>query len=174
MNRLLPMIFVALGATACSADIETCISNSGMNTPQHEQYMISTFAEASPDLRTAYSLVARNIAQKGFVIAKSAPLHLEITLDARDAALALGSAAGPDSLSPAKRKKPLQSCQDKEYRLGITLTRVADGSEVYKSRASEYHCKMPVADALPVLVSAALADFGNPRGSYSVKRTAKD
>jgi hypothetical protein len=174
MKQRLTVLLTALLATACSANVETRVSSSGINSPRPDQYMISTFAEASPELRNAYKLAARNMEQKGFALAKSAPLHLEITLDARDAALALGSTDGPETLSPAKRKKPMQSCEDKEYRLGVTLTQVADGAEVYKSRAAEYHCKMPMADALPVLVNAALADFGKPRGSYVVKRKAKD
>jgi hypothetical protein len=174
MKQRLTVLLIALLATACSANVETRVSSSGINSPKPDQYMISTFAEASPELRNAYKLVARNMEQKGFALTKSAPLHLEITLDARDAALALGSTDGLETLSPAKRKKPMQSCGDKEYRLGVTLTQVADGAEVYKSRAAEYHCKMPMADALPVLVGAALADFGKPRGSYVVKRKAKD
>ena len=174
MKQRLTVLLTALLITACSTNVETRVSSSGINSPKPDQYMISTFAEASPELRNAYTLVARNMEQNGFALAKAAPLNLEITLDARDAALALGSTDGPDALSPAKRKKPMQSCEDKEYRLGVTLTRVADGAEVYKSRAAEYHCKMPMAEALPVLVGAALADFGKPRGSYVVKRKAKD
>jgi hypothetical protein len=174
MKQHLPIIFAAFLAAACSTNVETRISNNGVTAPQPRQYMISTSAETSSELRTAYLLVTKNMTQKGFAIAKEAPLHLEITLDARDAMLALGSTAGPGSLSSAKSKKPLQSCQDKEYRLGITLTQVADGFEVYKSRAAEYHCKMPIAEALPALVDAALVDFGKPRGNYVVERKAKD
>lgn len=88
--------------------------------------------------------------------------------------MALGTAAGPGSLSPAKRKKPLQSCEDREYRVGVTLTRVADGALAYQGSAAEHHCNMPLAEALPGLVDAALADFGNPRGAYSVMREGRD
>lgn len=136
--------------------------------------MISTVAETSAELHSAYKLVAASMAQKGFALAKEAPLHLEITVDARPAALSLGSKDGPDSLSPAKRKRPLQSCEDREYRLGVTLTKVGDGSEVYRGRAAEYHCKLEVADALPTLVNAALADFGSPRGTYVLTRKGRE
>lgn len=134
--------------------------------------MISTVADTSPELRSAYTLVVKNMAQKGFAIAKQARLHAEITLDARDAALALASSAG--NLSAPKRRKALQSCNDREYRIGVTLTRVADGAEIYRGRAAEYHCKMTIVEALPTLVDAALADLGQPRGSYAVMRKAKD
>jgi hypothetical protein len=161
-------------AAGCSSSIETRISSSGVASPKAEPYMISTVAETSPELRSAYKLVAASMAQKGFALAKEAPLHLEITLDARPATLSLGGKEGSDSLSPAKEKKMLQSCEDREYRLGVTLTKVGDGSEIYRGRAAEYHCKVEVADALPTLVNAALADFGSPRGAYVVKRQGRE
>lgn len=136
--------------------------------------MISTIAETSSELRSAYAMVSENLAKKGFGVAEEAPLHLEITVDQRDASLALGSNNGSESLSAAKRKKPLQSCHDTEYRLGVTLTRIADGEEIYRGRVAEYHCRMSLAEAMPVLVDAALADLGKPRGSYAVLRNAQE
>lgn len=167
-----PLLLSALLASACSSGVETRISSSGIASPQPEAYMVSTVSETSPELRSAYTLVAKKMAQKGFAIAKEAKLHAEITLDARDASLALGSGAG--NLSAPKRRKPLQSCNDREYRFGITLTRVTDGAELYRGRAAEYHCKMTIAEVLPTLVDAALADLGQPRGSYAVVRKARD
>lgn len=170
MKRYLILSFAVL-ASACSSGVETRISSSGIASPKAETYMISTAAETSAELKTAYPLVAKKMAQKGFMLAKEGGLHAEITLDARDASLALGAGAG--NLSVPKRRKPLQSCNDREYRFGITLTRVADGAEIYRGRAAEYHCKMTIAEALPTLVDAALADLGQPRGSYAVMRKAK-
>jgi hypothetical protein len=168
------VLFASTLVVGCSANVETRISSGGEASLKADAYMVSTVTETSTELRGAYALVTQKLALKGFAISDTAPLHLEVTLDQRPASLALGSKAGPGSLSAAKRKKPLQSCDDKEYRLGVTLTRVADGAEVYKSRAAEYHCKMLIDEALPVLVDAALADLGQPRGSYAVLRKAKD
>lgn len=169
---------VLLGAAAlvagCASKIDTRVSSSGIQSPAADSYMISTVGETSPELRGAYRLVATSMATKGFILAKEAPLHLEITLDARPAELSLGAKEGPDSLSPAKKKKPLQSCEDREYRLGVTLTKVNDASEVYRGRAAEYHCKVAVVEALPKLVDAAMADFGNPRGSYVLARKGRE
>lgn len=164
---------VSLG-TGCSSDIETRVSSSGVSSPDPAAYMISTVAETSPEMRSAYRLVALAMARKGLTLAKEAPLHLEITLDARPAALSLGSKDGAEALSPAKRRKPLQSCEDREYRLGVTLTKVSDGIEIYRGRAAEYHCKLEMADALPTLVRATLADYGNPRGSYVLSRKGRE
>jgi hypothetical protein len=51
---------------------------------------------------------------------------------------------------------------------------VGDGSEIYRGRAAEYHCRVAVADALPTLVNAALTDFGKPRGNYVVARKGRE
>lgn len=166
---------VALLVSACGAGVETRISSSGTTPTEPGTYMVTLPVVGTPsDLSAANQRVAEKLSAKGFAVSETAALHLEVTLDARDAALALGSAAGPQSLSTAKRKKPLQSCKDMEYRLGVTLTRVADGAEIYRGRAAEYHCRMTVAEALPALVDSALADLGQPRGSYTVMRSAKD
>lgn len=172
MMRLTFPIASLLLISACSSGVETRISSSGIANPAAASFMISTVAGTSEDLRAAYALVAKNMVGRGFTMAKEAPLHLEITLDARGADLALATATGP--MSSPKKRKPLQSCGDREYRFSVTLTRVADGLEIYKGRAAEYHCKMPVKEALPILVNAALADLGQPRGSYVVKRQARD
>lgn len=99
---------------------------------------------------------------------------MQVTVDSRDAALSVGGAAGLTDLAAAKKQKPLQSCKDKEYRFGVTLTRVADGAEIYRGRAAEYHCKMTLVEALPKLVDAALADVGAPRGAYTLSRKGVD
>jgi hypothetical protein len=174
MKNWLLLVGATLLSAGCSSNIETRVISNGVQSPAAEAYMTSTVAETSIELRSAYKLVAAAMAQKRFLLAKEAPLHLEITLDARPAALALGGKDGAGSLSPAKKKRPLQSCEDREYRLGVTLTRVSDGTEIYRGRAAEYHCKMSVAEALPMLVNAALADFGNPRGRYATLRKGRE
>jgi hypothetical protein len=167
-----PLLTMALSASlaACSSGVETRISSSGIRVSGPQEIMLSIGPEASPELRTAYALVTSDLTKKGYAMADEAPLHLAVTVDARDADLALK--AGASNLSAAKKKKAFQNCNDKEYRVGVTLVRVADGGEIYRGRSSEYHCNMTIADALPDLVKAALADFGKPRGSYVVTRGA--
>jgi hypothetical protein len=174
MKRWIILFGAVALAAGCSGNIETRVSSSGVPAPDAQALMISTVAETSPELRSAYRLVASSMAQQGFMLAKEAPLHLEITLDARPATLSLGGKDGHESLSPAKPRKALQNCEDREYRLGVTLTQVVDGSEIYRGRAAEYHCKVEMADALPTLVNAALADFGKPRGNYVVTRKGRE
>ena len=173
MKQWLLLIGVCALSGGCTGKVDTRVQSSGIASPSPQAYMISTVAETSPELRRAYKIVAAAMAKKGFTLVKEGTLHLEITLDARPAALSLGSKEGANSLSPAKEKKMLQSCEDREYRLGVTLTN-AEGSEIYRGRAAEYHCKVAVSAALPTLVDAALADFGSPRGSYVIKRSGRE
>lgn len=169
-----PFILLTLLAAGCGQTISTRVTSEGVPAAPPAAFMISTTDETPEAVRRAYPLVTKRMAAKGYSIAKDAPLHLQVTVDARDAALALGNADGVSALSAAKARKALQSCADKEYRVGITLTRVADGTELYRGRAAEYHCKMMLTDALPALVDAALTDLGAPRGAYVITRKGVD
>jgi hypothetical protein len=169
-----PVIIIALGLSGCAQDVQTRVSSAGLTESPAGAFMISTTEATSAELRQAYPLVTKKLASKGYSIAKDAPLHLQITLDARDAALSVGGAVGPTDIAAAKKQKPLQSCKDQEYRFGVTLTRVADGAEIYRGRAAEFHCQMTLLQALPKLVDAALADVGAPRGAYALSRKDVD
>jgi hypothetical protein len=174
MRPTLLSISAALLVSGCSTGVETRVSSGGVNAILAGSYILASTAESAPDVRAARSLVAEKLAQRGFRQSDEAPLYLEVTFDVRDAALSLGDSQGSGSISGAKKRKPLQSCADREYRLGVTMTRIADGVELFRGRAAEYHCNMSAAEALPALVDAVLADFGNPRGNYVLKRNARD
>jgi hypothetical protein len=124
------------------------------------------------ELLSAYAQVVAGLETRGYSKVESGAQKLEVSLSSRPAQLSL--ATGSETLSPAKKERPSQGCQNSEYRLLVILTQIADGSEIYRGSAAEHHCKIPIADALPTLVSAALADIGQPRGSYAVMRKVKD
>ena len=174
MTRRLIVPLVAILSTGCSQVVETRISSIGQPVLSAASFSLSQNMTRTPELLSAQKLVADSLVARGYTLADNGALHLEVTLAERTAALALGTATGPSSLAQAKRNKPLQNCEDREYRIGIAFTRVADGSLVYKGSAAEYHCNLPLADAIPELVKAALADLGNPRGSYAANRTGRD
>lgn len=173
-RNFVPLIVLTLLASGCGQTIETRVTSMGAPSATPAVFMISTTEETPADVRRAYPIVAKRMATKGYSLAKEAPLHVQVTVDARNAALALGNKEGVSALSSAKARKPFQNCEDREYRVGITLTRVADGTELFRGRAAEYHCKMTLADALPALVDAALSDLGAPRGSYIITRKGID
>jgi hypothetical protein len=170
-QHLLPLLLLA-SLAGCSNAVETRVSSSGQAGVSPASFSYDMEQPKTVELQAAYYQVVTGLAAKGFGKAKPGALNLQVSLSSRPAQLTLATGSG--TLSPAKKKKALQSCQDKEYRLLIILTQIADGSEIYRGSAAEYHCNMPMADAVPTLVNAALVDVGQPRGSYAVMRKAKD
>ncbi len=160
----------AMLVSACSSGVETRIDSAGLSALNVQSFSGAAAEDAPADLKQAYSLARDALISRGFTPAQDGGLLLQVTLDSRDASVAVGTSAGQANLSAAKLRKPLQSCADKEFRLGLTMTRIGDGTEIYRSRVAEYHCKMPLTDALPFMVKTALADLGKPRGSYLVRR----
>lgn len=169
---IVPLTLILLAG--CSQTVETRIMSKGQPASIAGTFSLSETTSLSPGLLSARKLVSEALLSRGYTIAENGAFHLEVSLAERPAELSLGSAAGPTSIAVAKRKKPLQSCQDREYRIGVALTRVTDGALLFQSSAAEYHCNQPIADSLPELVKAALADLGNPRGTYTVKRAGRD
>ncbi len=174
MTRWFITTLAATLTVGCSQTVETRISSAGQPSAVTGSFTFSDTEAPTSESRYARNLVSDALLERGFKADESGSLHLEVTLAVRPASLALGTATGPGSLSPAKRQKPLQSCEDREYRVGVTLTLIANGALAYQSSAAEYHCNMPLSEALPGLVDAALADLGNPRGEYKIQRAGRD
>lgn len=160
VSALLPC---ALMISACAGPIETRVDSAGLSSAAPTSFAIE------PDIGGPAAGVQAKVVQmltgRGYRVADNGALKLHVTASDRPAELALQS--GAKELSPAAGKK---RCAKREYRVGITLTRISDGADFYKASASEFHCKLGLDDALPTLVSAALADLGAPRGSYVLNR----
>jgi hypothetical protein len=155
------LIFVCLlSVTACAGPIETRIDSAGVALVKPTTFQIGEAASAE-----ATPTIIGLLQQKGYQQAGTGQLSLQVALSDRPAELALQSGAA--TLSPAKGKK---RCAKREYRLGVTLTRISDGAEIYRANAAEFHCKLTLADVLPILAQSALADLGAPRGAYIVNR----
>lgn len=169
---ILPLLLIA-SLAGCSNMVETRVTSSGQSNLISTSLLFDA-VNKPPELKTAYQLVAETLEKKGFSDAENGAVHLQVTLSSRPAQLAVGTGPAVVSLLPAKHKKALQSCADKEYRLVTILTRIADGVELYRASAAEYHCRLTLSEATQPLVAAALADLGEPRGAYTKKRNSKD
>lgn len=153
----------ALMLGACAGPIETRVNSAGLSATAPTSFAIEP--DVAGPAAGVQAKVVQTLTARGYRLADTGVLKLHVTASDRPAGLALQS--GTDELSPAAGKK---RCAKREYRVGITLTRISDGTDVYKSSAAEFHCKLGLDDALPTLVSAALADLGAPRGSYVLNR----
>jgi hypothetical protein len=162
MRSILP-IAILLIAASCAGPIETRIDSAGASQIASATIVVDeSNANENPRAR---GFVIDVLGKKGFSVAPDGKLLLQVTMSERPAALSLSS--GTAVLSPSAVKK---RCAKTEYRLGIALTQISDGAEIYRAHAAEFHCKLALDAVLPVLVDAAMADLGNPRGSYILKR----
>lgn len=152
-----------LSLTACAGPIETRVDSIGQAMDRPISFV------ANPEIlgpsANAQLLVSAALVEKGFAATDLAQLSLDVTLSDRPADLSLHS--GKATLATASGKK---LCAKREYRLGVILTKIADGVAQYQASAAEFHCKQSVEQALPFLVTAALKDMAAPRGRYVVKR----
>jgi hypothetical protein len=158
MRSLILALFLPLAA--CVGPIETRLDNAGLVGQAPATFQMD--AEAPNATR---ALVQAELVQKGLSPSEAGAINVQVTMSDRLAQLSLGD--GKTLLSPAAGK---QSCADREYRVGVTLTRIADGTLVYRGTAAEFHCKQSVEQVLPLLIKAALTDLGAPKGAYSIKR----
>lgn len=167
------LIVTALALTACTKSIETRVSNAGMGQrPERADFVLMPLEKsASAELLKARNLVIAKLKTLGMSESKEGSLYLEVGVSARPASTAL--LASGKILSSANGKKPSSNCPQLEHRLSLALTRIADGAEVYRASAEEFHCKLPLTETLPILVDKALADMGNPRGEYVTRRALK-
>jgi hypothetical protein len=166
------LAFSVLLLGGCAGPIETRIASSGPGLVQPQSIMRE---EVAP---TGTSLAARNavlamLANRGFAEADTAELQLQVAMSERDAAVAVSTTVSgrKRDIAAAKKRKPLQSCADREIRLSVVLTRISDGALLYRGDAAEYHCRGQLADLIEPLAESALADLNKPRGAYTATRT---
>ncbi len=164
----IPLI-AALALSACVKKVETRINSSGAHDVATGSYIwIAPEKTESRILKLAQGLVAEQLKAKGLNSSQDGKYYLEVGVASRPASLALSQSGG--ALAAGNKKRSSRNCRWNEYRISITLSRISDGQAHYRSSAGEFHCKQSFAQILPVLVDAALADYGNPRGAYVVKR----
>jgi hypothetical protein len=158
--------------SGCVAALETRIDSSGAAatsiSPGNAAIILPAKTKLSPEWELARQAVVTKLATKGITVADPAAYAIEVTLAARPANLALTGAVV--TLAPASAAKAKKGCVTYDYRFNITFSRISDGSLLYKASASETHCKETLSALVPVLVDAALQDFGSPRGAYNVVR----
>ena len=153
-SRLLLSSILLLGLSSCVGPVETRVNSTGPGVGASTIILQEALPVASTAAQ-ARAAVIMLLADRGYRETQTGNVQLHVAFAERDAAIV---------------QKPLQSCADREMRLAVTLTRITDGAELYRGTASEYHCKAQMAEVLPALVTAALADLSQPKGAYKIKR----
>ena len=83
MHRLLCALGISLLVSACSSGIETRVQSAGVTTLESQTYAVTATEYESADLKIAHDLVEGALTSRGFARADTAPLHLQVTVDAR-------------------------------------------------------------------------------------------
>jgi hypothetical protein len=156
-------IALTLLLAACAGPIETRVNSAGVTPAMPTSFIVNP--EITGPAAGVQAKVAATLVERGYTQSDDGQLKLHVTAADRPAALALQS--GDRELAKAAGK---QKCAAREYRIGIVLTRIADGTDYYRASTAEFHCKLTMDEVLPILVRAALADLGAPRGSYTLNR----
>ena len=170
-SRLLLNSILMLGLSSCAGPVETRVNSTGPGVGASTIILQEALPVASTAAQ-ARAAVIMLLADRGYRETQTGNVQLHVAFAERDAAISVKSKSGDavTDIAAAKVQKPLQSCADREMRLAVTLTRITDGAELYRGTASEYHCKAQMAEVLPALVTAALADLSQPKGAYKIKR----
>lgn len=177
MRRFTTGIIVAVSAmlTACAGPIETRIDSALVAPPAKDAtYILSAPEGAMGSVESEASrLLETRLGEQGFTRTTDAEAaQYTVSLTVADRPAAMTYRAGDAALADVKPKKPFQNCEDRDFRVAIIITRVADASASYRGSAAEYHCKAKIAEVMPNLLDAALSGLnGRSSGPRIVKRS---
>ncbi|WOE76098.1 hypothetical protein [Alterisphingorhabdus coralli] len=171
-------VALVLAVSACSGPIATRITGqSAQQLPDQGRFALAVSPDVQlPLLDQAHQVAITNLAARGWQRSNNADYHLIVTLSERPAniGLALERDAQSEIIARPKNKRLLQSCDDVEHRVTVTMLDRVHGKNVYRGSAAEFHCKAALADNLSLLVNAALEDFGRPGSERVVKRRGRE
>jgi hypothetical protein len=169
MRLTIFLLLTSLALSACVPKVETRVTSAGTGTVSRSNFVLAPLEKtSSPELLLGRRLVVERLLALGLAESASGPLYLQVGVSGRPASLALTQTN--KALAIKSPKKSSQKCPLYDHRLSIVLTQIADGSEIYRASASEFHCGTALAETLPILAEKAMADFGNPRGEYVIYR----
>jgi len=170
------IVSASIGAAllcACSGPIETRVLSAGTENLEPRGYMLSEKPTgASAEYALAQQLLRDGLAERGFVLQDQADALMTFTVSNRPANLSVST--GQRKISAEKKNKPLQNCEDREYRVAMQLVAIADGEKLYAGEAAEYHCKATLAEALPAMAEILVDDIGSVPGKKKRQRLGKD
>lgn len=129
--------------------------------------------EDAPLAVKARAEVSAALGRRGHAVAPGGADRIEIGLTDRAASTGI-AVIGGEELSPAKRRRFLQTCKERTYRL--VLTRYGAGSDVPVTRAwaEEHHCRGAVGERIAGLAENAVAALATGTSSDFGVHPARD
>lgn len=168
------MLAASALVTACAGPIETRIDSALTAAPaKGASYILSAPEGPLGSVENeAARLLETRLAEHGLSRTTDAETATHaVALSVSDRPADMTYRTGDNALTTVKPKKPFQNCQDRDFRVAVVITRIADASDTYRGSAAEYHCKAKMLAVMPSLLDAALSGLsGDVSGARIVKR----
>lgn len=164
--------FGLLAMAGCAGPIETRSGLTGAGLPANASVALAVSHEQKgPLVDEVRRAVAEQLALQGHPVAEDGAARVIVGFAEHPASLEVLTAKG-EVLSAAKRRKALQNCADRTFR----LTLVAEGAGETPSRAwaEEYHCKAAPGASIGPLAAQAVAALSGKGGAGPVLRSGQD
>lgn len=160
-------VAAALMLAACAGPVETRTGADSSLPPS--KVPVEVVLTGVPDALSGPTLAAIGaaLADHGFATASQGAGRLTVALAERPAAMAVVSADGR-TLSPAKRQRLLQSCEDRTQRMLLVLE-MPDAAPV-RAWAEEAHCHGTLAQSVGPLATKAVAALAGKALPVHVRR----
>ena len=114
----------------------------------------------------AQQQVVAALTSRGHRVVDGAPARIEVGLTDRLATTGIGVLEGPE-LSAAKKRKFLQSCKHRTYRLVLTYYGAGADVPVTRAWAEERQCEGRIEDSTATLAEKAVASLAMGSSSES-------
>lgn len=169
MARLaVTVLLLNLILVGCAGPIETRVqTQSSFAKQKPKSFQFATVHAPNPEMADFVEQeLGEALGAKGMVESKQASVLVNYSIADRPGAteIRLGEGESARTITHAKKKKPFQSCEDREHRFVVTMTDRETGNQLYRATASEFHCKANPRQSIPYLVEAALSEFNGQSG----------
>jgi hypothetical protein len=176
-HRLVSSVIVAMTlatASGCTNNVSLRSGSTGMPLAENEAMAIVGATPNDPAMAVrAQNAVIAALGKRGHVVTPDAAARLEIGITDRLASSGI-SVIGGQELSAAKRRKFLQSCEDRTYRLVLTHYGATNDVPVSRAWAEEHHCKGTLESSIDGLAEKAVAALVKGSSSEVSERRGKE
>ena len=173
-HNFVPISVLAALLAGCTGQVRLNTGATGPAIPAGSAVtLIGTAKNDHLLVAQAQKEVLAALASRGHSAGSGGAARIEVGLSDRLATTGIGVLEGPE-LSAAKKKKFLQTCKDRTYRLVLTYYGAGADVPVTRAWAEERHCKGPIDASIAALAERAVASLAIGSSSESGTRPGAD
>ena len=163
---------LAVGMAGCAGPIETRSGLTGTALPANAAVALAVSHEQDGPLVDAVRrAVAEQLAARGHPADAEGAARVVVTFAERPASLEVLAAKGA-VLSAAKRRRALQNCADRTFRLTLVAERTGEAPS--RAWAEEHHCKAAPGSSIGALAAQAAAALAGKTSARPALRSGQD